>query len=117
MERSTSARYGGPASHSRAGVLGLLRRAAPGGLLSDSIERGIISANGPNERIRMVYERLKMADIGNIFSACEEGRSSGGSWRAPSGARPSTPGLLYASTKSIFGKSSELGIAGPGGTC
>lgn len=45
-----------------------------GVLLSDSIERSIISANEPNQRTRLARDKLKMVDIGNFFSSYEEGQ-------------------------------------------
>lgn len=41
-------------------------------LISDSIERSIISANEPNQRTALIHKRLKMTDIGNFYSAYSE---------------------------------------------
>lgn len=41
-------------------------------LLSENIERGIISANEPNERTKIIHAKLKNLDISSFFSAYEE---------------------------------------------
>lgn len=46
-------------------------------LLSESIERSIISANEPNERTKLLHARLKNVDIGAFFSAYEEEQKLG----------------------------------------
>lgn len=42
-------------------------------LTSESIERGIVSANEPDQRTALVRQQLKSTDIGQFFSAYEEG--------------------------------------------
>lgn len=41
-------------------------------LLSENIERGIISANEPNERTKIIHGKLKSLDISSFYSAYEE---------------------------------------------
>lgn len=43
-------------------------------VLAESIERGIISANEPSERLTRVCEQLKARDIGGFFAAYEESK-------------------------------------------
>lgn len=94
-------------------------------LLSDSIERGIISANEPTERTHLVHERLKMVDIGNFFSAYEESRKlrriledafAGTAFAARTGEMEEilksgkTPKVIYLDTLRRFGRRDGLEV-------
>lgn len=94
-------------------------------VLNESIERGIISANEPNERTRLIHAKLKTMDIGNFFSAYEEAQKlnkllaetfAGTEFAARTGEMADilksgkTPKVIYLDTLRRFGRKDGLAI-------